>query len=140
MWYFTSPRPMNFRRVHRAVELAEDLIRALAQDVGQHVQPAAVGHADDDLLQPQLAAQLEHGVQHREQRLAAVHAEALGAHVLGVEEGLEGVGVGQLLEDAPLLAGLGFSRFSVCSIRGISQRRRRRVVAAVMYSTPRCPQ
>ena len=27
------------------LELAEDVLRALADDVGQHVEPAAVGHA-----------------------------------------------------------------------------------------------
>ena len=92
-------------RVHRPVELAEDLIRALPQHVGEDVQPAAVGHADDDLLDAQLAAELEHGVEHRQERLTAVHAEALRALVLGVDEGLEGVGVGQRLEDPPLLRG-----------------------------------
>ena len=42
-------------RVEVALELAEDLRVGLADDVGQHVQPAAVGHADDDLVQPALA-------------------------------------------------------------------------------------
>ncbi len=37
------------------LELAEDLPGALAQDVGQHVEPPAMGHAQDDLVDALLA-------------------------------------------------------------------------------------
>src|SRR3712207_9564416 len=65
-----------------ALELAEDLGVALAEDVGQHVQPAAVRHADRDLVQTVLGAGDEHLVQQRDDRLAALEAEPLLADVL----------------------------------------------------------
>ena len=34
------------------LELAEDHSVGLVEDVGQHVEPAAVGHAHDDLAHP----------------------------------------------------------------------------------------
>ena len=39
-------------RVEVPLELGEDLLVRLADDVGQHVEPAAVRHADDDLVEP----------------------------------------------------------------------------------------
>ena len=89
--------------VRRAVELAENLVRALAENVGQHVEPAAVGHADDDFRHSELSAHVEQRVHHGDEALAAVDAEALGALVFGVDEGLEGLGHGELLEDVALL-------------------------------------
>ena len=46
-WYFTSPEPWTAVGVERALELLEHLVVVLADDVGQHVEPAAVGHAHD---------------------------------------------------------------------------------------------
>jgi hypothetical protein len=54
-------------RVDVALELAEDLGVALAQDVGQHVEPAAVRHADGDLVEAVVGPGEEHLVQHRDQ-------------------------------------------------------------------------
>src|SRR5690349_23687962 len=48
------------------LELVEDLLERLAQQVGQDVQPAAVGHADDDLLDAQPRGALDGGVEHRQ--------------------------------------------------------------------------
>ena len=49
-WYFTSPiQPRSIRSVcacDRVLELGEDLRVRLLQDVREHVQPAAVRHAD----------------------------------------------------------------------------------------------
>ena len=50
-WYLTSPEPCVVRRVEVALELLEDLRVRLAHDVREHVQPAAVRHADDGLVQ-----------------------------------------------------------------------------------------
>ena len=82
-----------------ALELGEDRREGLAHDVGQHVQAAAMGHADHDLLDAELAAALQDLLQGRDQGLAAVQAEALGAGIFLVEEPLEGLGGGQALED-----------------------------------------
>ena len=90
-------------RVHVTLELVEDLLVRLADDVGQHVQPAAVGHADDDLVQVRLGGGLQHLVQQRDQRLAALQREALLADVLGLQEGLERLGRVEPVEHVLLL-------------------------------------
>jgi hypothetical protein len=53
----------------------------LAHDLGEDVQPAAVGHAEDDLADAELAAALDDLLERRDQRLGAVEAEALGAGI-----------------------------------------------------------
>ena len=60
------------------LEFLEDLAGALAQDVGQHVQPAAVRHADDDLVQPLLPGMLDGHVQQGDQGLGALQTEPFG--------------------------------------------------------------
>ena len=57
-------------------------------------------HAEDDLLHAELAAALDDLLQRRDQRLAAIEAEALGARVLDVEELLEAFRLDQLLRIA----------------------------------------
>ena len=82
-----------------ALELREDRLEGLAHEVGQHVQPATVRHAEHDFLEAELAAALQHLLHGGHQRLAAIQAEALGAGVFLVEETLEVLGRGQALED-----------------------------------------
>ncbi len=48
-----------------ALELVEDGAVRLAHHLGEHVQPAAMGHAEDDLLQAELAAALDDLLQRR---------------------------------------------------------------------------
>src|SRR3546814_8000883 len=85
-----------------ALELREDRRERLAEEVGQHVEAAAVRHAYDHLLEAEVAAALEDLLQSRDHRLAAIEAEALGAGVLLVEELLEDLGCGPALEDGAL--------------------------------------
>jgi hypothetical protein len=59
-----------------------------------------------DFLQPHRAAALDDLLQRRDQRFAAIEAEALGALVLDVDELLEAFRLDQLLQDR-LLAVLG---------------------------------
>ena len=61
-----------------------------------------MGHAEHDLLHAERAAALDDLLQRRDQRFAAVEAEALGALVLDVDELLEAFGLDQLLQDRPL--------------------------------------
>ena len=96
-------RALHGLRVLRALELAEDLAVGLAGDVGQHVEAAAVGHADRDLVEAGLGRALQDLVEQRDGRLAALEAEALLADVLRLQEGLEGLGLVQLAQDAQLL-------------------------------------
>jgi hypothetical protein len=89
-----------------ALELVEDRPVGLGHDIGQDVQPAAVGHAEDDLLRAQRAAALDDLLHRRDQRLAAVQAETLGAGVFDMQELLEALGLDHLLQDG-LAAHLG---------------------------------
>ena len=59
-------------------------------------------HADDDVLHAQRAAALDDLLQRRDQRLAAVQAEALGAGEALVRGTLEALGLDQLLQDGDL--------------------------------------
>src|SRR6185503_16549703 len=91
-----------------ALELVEDGAVWLAHHLRQHVEPAAMGHADDDFLHAQRAAALDDLLQRRDHRLAAIEAEALGAGELQIAELLEAFGLDQLVEDRALaLAGEG---------------------------------
>src|SRR3546814_14930750 len=65
---------------------SEDRRERLAHEVGEHVEAAAMRHADDHVLEAELAAALQDLLEGRDHRLAAVEAEARGAGVLLVEE------------------------------------------------------
>ncbi|MNU80537.1 hypothetical protein D3C71_701700 [compost metagenome] len=71
----------------------------LAHDVGENVQAAAVGHADDDFFKTQLAAALDDLFECRDQRFAAIEAETLGALELDVEELFVAFAFDQLRKD-----------------------------------------
>ena len=82
-------------------EFVEQELVVLADDVGQHVEPAAVSHAHRDLKNPSARRCLNDGVEHRDQRLAALERKPFLADVTGVQEFLELLGIHQALEDAP---------------------------------------
>ena len=88
-----------------ALEFVEQGLRRLAQDVDQHVEAAAVGHADHQLLDAVVAGRAHHVVEHRDQAVAAFQREALLTDVLGVQVALQPFGRGEAVEHA-LLAGL----------------------------------
>ena len=89
-----------------ALEFMEQRAMRLAHHLGQHVEAAAMRHADHDLLHAEIAAALDDLLQRRNQRFAAVEAEALGAGEFEVAEFLEAFGLDQLHQDrAPALAG-----------------------------------
>ena len=79
-------------RVDVALELVEDLRVGLADDVGQYVEPAAMRHADDRLVQALVGGLRQHGVEQRDDGLGAFQAESLLADVLGLQERLECLG------------------------------------------------
>ena len=93
-------RALRHVRVELALELAEDLPVRLADDVGEHVEPAAVRHAHHDLLHAGVGRRVEQEVEHRDQRLRAFEAEALLPEELRVQEALERLGRVQRGEDA----------------------------------------
>ena len=87
-------------------ELAEDFARRFADDVGQHIEAATVGHADDDVAHALAAGLFDGQVQQRHQGLAAFEREGLGAEEFLAQELLEDDGVGEPDQDAKLfLAG-----------------------------------
>src|SRR6202008_4327583 len=78
----------------------------LAHDLRQHIEAAAVRHADDDLLHAERAAALDDLLERRDHRFATVEAEALGTGEAQVAELLETLGLDQLGENRALaLAG-----------------------------------
>ncbi len=89
-------------RRRAALEFVEDGAMRLAHHLGEHVEAAAMGHAEHDLAHAQIAAALDDLLQRRHYRFAAVEAEALGAGVLHVDEALEALGLDQLVEDGLL--------------------------------------
>ena len=86
-------------RLHQAsLELVEQVTRLLAEDVDQHVQPAAVRHADYRLDHAVGASTLQRFVQHRNQAVRAFEAEPLGSRILCVKILLEALGGRQPLQ------------------------------------------
>jgi hypothetical protein len=87
------------------VELGEQVLGHLAQGVDQHVQAAAVGHADHHFLHAAGARVVDELVHRGDEALAAFEREALLADVLGVQVALQAFGGREAVEDALLLLG-----------------------------------
>ena len=87
------------------IELGEQLGRGLAQRVDQHVQSAAVGHADHDFLHARHTGALHEFIHRGDEALAAFEREPLLPHVFGVQVALQTLGCGELLKDVLLLVG-----------------------------------
>ena len=83
-------------RRRAALEFVEQRAVRLAHHFGEHVETAAMRHADDDLFDAEIAAALDDLLERRDQRLAAVEAEALGAGELGIGRISRGLGVDEL--------------------------------------------
>ncbi|CKS31707.1 Uncharacterised protein [Mycobacterium tuberculosis] len=75
---------VRLRRIQVALELGEDLRVRLADDVGQHVEPAPVRHPDDHLVEAVLSALVDRRVHHRDHAFGAFQREPLLADVLGL--------------------------------------------------------
>src|SRR5579883_1209155 len=89
-----------------ALELREERGEGLPHHVGEHVEPAAMRHAEDQFLHAELTAALDHLLERGNERLPAIEAKALGAGVAAIEKALERLGDGQALENGALaLAG-----------------------------------
>ena len=99
-------RALDRGGVERALELLEHLVVVLADDRGEHVEPAPVGHAHDRAVEALVGRGLEDGVEDRDQALAALDAEPLLADPLGAEELLERLGRVEAVEDVALVLDL----------------------------------
>jgi len=89
--------------VELAFELGEQLLRRLAEHVDQHVEAAAVGHAEHHVIHAVGATAADQFVEQRNQAVAAFEREALLADILGVQVAFEAVGLHELLEHALLV-------------------------------------
>ena len=81
--------------------MEDDAVR-LVHHLRQHVEPAAMRHAEHDLFDAERAAALDDLLERRDHRFAAVEAEPLGAGELEIAELLEAFGLDQLVEDRAL--------------------------------------
>ena len=95
-----------FRIGRIAQKFRNDGPERLAENVVEHIQPAAMRHADDNLANAELRAAFQDLLDRRDHRLGAVHAEPLGACVFLVKVLLELLGIDKALIDR-LLAALG---------------------------------
>ena len=98
-------RAAQLGQIVLALEFAEQILGRLAEQVHQHIEPAAMRHADDGLLDARLAAVLHQIVEQGDQTVAALEREALLADVLGVQVALQAFRRGQLPENVLLLLG-----------------------------------
>ena len=100
---FDVARALDVARHGRAaLELVEDDLIGLAHHGGEHVQAAAVGHAQHDLVDAQRTAALDDLLQRRNHGLAAIQTKALGAGEALVQEAFEAFGLDQLGQDGQL--------------------------------------
>ena len=84
-------------------ELTENLLRALAHDVREHVEPAAMRHAQHDLFHAVGRRLLDRQDEQRDQALGPLERKTLRADELLLDELFENHRVRQAGEDADLL-------------------------------------
>ena len=84
------------------LELVEYGLVRLVQDVGEHVQPPAMGHPQHDVFGTGLGGGLHELVEGGNQRFGPLQGEPLLTLVAAVGEGLEQLGVDELGEDPDL--------------------------------------
>ena len=102
------------------VERAEQLLGLLAAEVDEHVEAAAVGHADDEVGDLQAGGPVKELLQGVHHGLAAFDGEALGAHESAVEETFELLGLDEGAEEAA--AGVGvIGRAEAARLRALLQ-------------------
>ena len=89
--------------IELAFEFIEQFARRFAERVDQHVEAAAMGHAQHHILDAIAAGAADHHVEHRDQCVAAFQRETLLADVLGVQVALEAFGRGQTFQNAALV-------------------------------------
>ena len=88
-------------------ELVEEHFEGFAEEVGEHAEAAAVGHAHDDFFAAESWQAFEDGAEGNEEAFTAFDGEAFLADVAAVEETLEGFGLEEPTEGADLFFGRG---------------------------------
>ncbi len=95
-------RTLRHRRIEPTLELAEDLHERLLHHVREHVEPAAVRHAEHRALGAEFGRAVEQRIEHRDQRVAAFEREAFVTDEPRVQELFERLGIDELVEDLQL--------------------------------------
>ena len=90
------------RRVRAALEFMEQSAVRLRHHLREHVQTAAMGHAEHNFLHAEIAAALDDLLKRRHERFAAIKAEALGAGIFHIDEFFEAFRLNKLVEDGAL--------------------------------------
>ena len=99
-------RPGDVFRIGRVAEKFRDNgAERLVEEIGEHVQPATMRHADDNFFQPKLAAALEDLFKRRDHRFTTIQAKPLGADVFRCQKLLETLSGGQTLQNGFLTHG-----------------------------------
>ena len=83
-----------------ARELVEQVLRFFTQHVDQHVQTAAVRHAQHHFAGAAFACMADHLFEHRDQGVATLQREALRPREFGAEVALQTFRGGQFAEEA----------------------------------------
>ena len=86
-------------RMDRSFEACEDALAELADDVGDHVQPAAMRHADGYLVNAPRRGAFDQLVENGDDGLVSLDREPLLPEVLRAEELLEQLGRDELPEN-----------------------------------------
>ncbi len=84
------------------LELAENLHGRLTQDIGQHIQTAAMRHTQHDFAHAVFRRLVQRPGQQRQQRFGAFQGEALGAAEHALQKNLELFGISEFGQDAKL--------------------------------------
>lgn len=105
-WSLTSERlvRVGLGRTDPGRELRENVVKRLAHDVREHVEAAAVGHAEDDALDAGIRCAVDELLHARNERLRALQPEALRRTVFVGEEVLERVRPGEAVQNDELAA------------------------------------
>ena len=85
-------------------EFAEYSTGRFVENIGEHIQPAPVGHPDHHFLNAVAPRGLDGVVEQGDEALGAFQREALGTDELAVQERFKELRVGELSENTLLLA------------------------------------
>ena len=89
--------------VQTSGELRKNLGVTLSRDIGQHIKPSPVRHANGHLIKSAFSSPDQHGIQQWNQGLATLKGEPLLPHVLGLQEHFKCFSGIESVQDAQLL-------------------------------------
>ena len=105
------------------VESPENILGTFAHDVGQHVQAAAVGHAQHDFFDAVVAGFFQCQIQQRNQRFGAFERKRFGTDEFLAHELFKNHRIGQSRQNSNLRVAVSCIRFCDPSMRVCSQLR-----------------